>query len=79
MDQKNSTYPIALTSSNKPAPCKICGKQSIYNMTCRCSESLCRRHWIPAKHNCAFDFAAHANCRNSERLPKIESQKIASI
>ena len=73
MDQKKSI------DSNKPLPCKICEKESVYNMTCRCSESLCRRHWMPLKHNCVFDFAAHENCRNSKRLPKIESQKVDAI
>ena len=67
------------TDTNEPLPCTICNKKSIYNMVCRCSESLCRRHWNPTKHNCAFDFAAHENHQNTKRLAKIQQQKVSAI
>ena len=70
---------LAVESLNNIIPCVICEKQSIYNMQCRCSATLCKRHWKPEKHNCKFDFAAHANDQNNDRLQKIESQKVEAI
>ena len=73
---KNTKIP---ESTKQLIGCIICNKKSIYNMTCRCSATLCKRHWDPEKHNCKFDFAAHANNQNNTRLEKIETQKIEVI
>lgn len=69
----------SLESMKNIIPCFVCGKQSIYNMKCRCSLSLCKRHFCTEKHNCKFDFTAHANVQISDKLQKIESEKITTI
>ena len=77
---KNEKTLISSTESIKNiSPCIVCEKKSIYNMQCRCSATLCKRHWKPEKHNCTFDFSAHANNQNTDRLQKIEAQKIDAI
>jgi len=59
--------------------CIICGKKSIYNMTCRCSQWTCKKHRDPVKHNCTFDFLEHFNSQNKEKLPSIEAKKLTTI
>lgn len=60
-------------------PCIVCNKKSIYNFKCRCEGWTCRKHREPEKHNCKFDFSAHANNQNSQQLQKIEAQKVTAI
>ena len=67
------------TESNTLHPCIKCEKKSPYNMICRCNKWTCAKHRLPAKHNCSFDFAIHANQTNESNLVKIETAKIETI
>jgi hypothetical protein len=60
-------------------PCKICKKQSVYNMQCRCMGTFCKKHWDISKHNCSFDFSKHANEQNTKLLVKVEANKVSNI
>ena len=56
--------------------CMTCQKQSIYNMQCRCNMYFCKKHFLPEKHKCTYDFTEHKKNELKDDLQKIENKRI---
>ncbi len=63
--------------SKKPKKCFVCKKRNLTNAKCRCGKWTCLAH--VNKHECNFDWQAHAREKLNDQLIKVEFSKVTSI
>ena len=57
--------------------CIVCGnKAKIHVIQCRCKQPLCKSHVSEDKHECTFDYKAHARDIIKKQNPKIAFDKL---
>lgn len=61
--------------------CFICNKRLKIMTTydCRCGELFCASHRTPEYHNCTYDYSMHGQNVLSDKLQKIDHDKINKI
>ena len=60
--------------------CWFCGKKTgLHSYKCRCKFNYCKRHRLPEKHECEFDFINEGKNQIRKNNPKIKKKKVLRI
>jgi AN1-type zinc finger protein 5/6 len=73
---------ISNTKKIKKPRCQVCNKKvGLLGFTCACSDKLyfCSSHRLPENHNCKFDHAGHGKILLSNKLVKVDGDKVIKI
>ena len=59
--------------------CAYCQKKTMMPIVCRCKLPFCLKHRMPETHACHIDFRELGKRDLSDKLVKVESQKLEKI
>ena len=60
--------------------CWTCTKKAgLMGFKCKCGYTYCKKHRLPEKHTCDFNFQKEGKSRLSKKNPNIQSDKIERI
>ena len=64
----------------KKGLCCFCSKRTgMQSYSCRCKFTFCKKHRLPEKHNCEFDYATAGKQKLIKQNPKLYHTKIEMI
>ena len=77
--QKESSQERKLIQLKKGLCCFCAKRTGMMSYSCRCGFVFCKKHRLPEKHNCDYDYISVGRSRLKKQNPKLPHHKIEMI